>query len=100
MAENVLDRLKRMTRIARQHGFDVRGEPLDGAGCGWCEIRGQRVLFLDLSQPASEQISAIREILEAAARIRPHLTGPDRAACQPNGPLVDEQPQQIADRAM
>ena len=93
MTENVLDRLKRMTRIARQHGFDVRGEPLEGAGCTWCEIRGRRILFLDLSQPATEQIVATREILEATARLRPQKTASTKA-------LLDEQPQQVADRAM
>ncbi|MFG0287536.1 MAG: hypothetical protein ACF8CQ_05150 [Rhodopirellula sp. JB044] len=70
--ENVLDRLRRMTRIARQYGFEVRGAPLEGAGCTWCEIRGRRVLFLDLSQPAAEQALAIREILDETASVRPH----------------------------
>ncbi|WP_283430568.1 hypothetical protein [Neorhodopirellula lusitana] len=81
--ENVLDRLARLTRIARQHGFEVRGEPLGAdplaasmggsqGGGTWCEIRGRRILFLDLSQPAAEQAIAIREILDETASIRPH----------------------------
>ncbi|EMI45848.1 MULTISPECIES: hypothetical protein [Pirellulaceae] len=70
--ENVLQRLQRMTRIARQFGFEIRGEPLGGAGSTWCEIRGRRILFLDLSQPAAEQAIAIREILDETAAIRPH----------------------------
>lgn len=70
--ENVLQRLQRMTRIARNHGFEIRGEPLGGNGSTWCEIRGRRVIFLDLSQPAAEQAIAIREILEETASIRPH----------------------------
>jgi len=70
--ENILDRLRRLTRIARNHGFEIRGEPLGGNGCTWCEIRGRRVLFLDLSQPATEQAIAIREILEETASVRPH----------------------------
>ncbi|WP_231603041.1 hypothetical protein [Neorhodopirellula pilleata] len=82
--ENVLDRLARLTRIARQHGFEVRGEPLGnsqgGGGSTWCEIRGRRILFLDLSQPAAEQAIAIREILEETASVRPHAAPPVRAA--------------------
>ncbi|MCC9644320.1 hypothetical protein LOC71_18740 [Rhodopirellula sp. JC740] len=70
--ENVLDRLKRMTRIARQNGFEIRGEPLDGTGCTWCEIRGKRILFLDLTQTAAEQALAIAEILETTRLIRPN----------------------------
>lgn len=70
--ENVLQRLDRMTRIARNHGFEIRGESLGGGGSTWCEIRGRRVLFLDLSQPAAEQVLAIREILEETSAVRPH----------------------------
>lgn len=71
-AENVLQRLQRMAKIARNHGFEIRGEPLGGAGSTWCEIRGRRILFLDVSQPAAEQSIAIAEILEETAGIRPH----------------------------
>ncbi len=70
-AENVLQRLHRMAKIARNNGFEIRGEPLGGAGSTWCEIRGQRILFLDLSQPAAEQALAISEILEETATQRP-----------------------------
>lgn len=87
--ENVLDRLSRLTKIARSHGFEIRGAPLggganeSGGGSTWCEIRGRRVLFLDLSQPAAEQAIAIREILEQTASVRPHgqpLSGASRQA--------------------
>jgi hypothetical protein len=74
--ENVLQRLARLTRIARQQGFEIRGEPLGGNGCTWCEIRGRRVLFLDLAQPAAEQAIAIREILAETATLRPHAPTP------------------------
>ncbi|WDQ18588.1 hypothetical protein [Rhodopirellula sp. P2] len=78
--ENVLDRLKRMTRIARQNGFEIRGEPLEGAGSTWCEIRGKRVLFLDLTQTAAEQALAIAEILEMTRLIRPNTPAEAPAA--------------------
>ncbi len=79
-AENVLQRLNRMAKIARNHGFEIRGEPLGGAGSTWCEIRGRRILFLDLSQPAVEQALAISEILEETATLRPHAPAAARAA--------------------
>lgn len=78
-AENVLQRLDRMAKIARRNGFEIRGEPLGGAGSTWCEIRGKRILFLDISQPAAEQALAIREILEETASIRPHAPPPAKA---------------------
>lgn len=78
--ENVLERLKRMAKIARNHGFEIRGEPLGGEGSTWCEIRGRRILFLDLSQPAAEQAIAIQEILDATATLRPHAPAAARAA--------------------
>lgn len=85
--ENILDRLARLTRIARNHGFEVRGEPLGGSqgggGSTWCEIRGQRILFLDLSQPATEQAIAIREILEETASVRPYAAMPTPYAAVP-----------------
>lgn len=94
--ENVLDRLSRLTKIARNHGFEIRGEPLGGGGnqgnatsggSTWCEIRGRRILFLDLSQPAAEQAIAIREILEETASLRPHAPakGPNNTKFSTSG---------------
>ncbi|MEM9364485.1 MAG: hypothetical protein AAGD07_00710 [Planctomycetota bacterium] len=73
MEPNVLDRLRRMKRIANDNGFEVRDEPV-GGGSTWCELRGRRVLFLDQSQTAGEQIVAIRVILDETACIRPLST--------------------------
>lgn len=52
--------------MAGNHGAATNG------GSTWCEIRGRRILFLDLSQPAAEQAIAIREILEETALLRPN----------------------------
>lgn len=68
-----------MAKIARNHGFEIRGEPLGGEGSTWCEIRGRRILFLDLSQPAAEQAIAIQEILDATATLRPYAPAAARA---------------------
>ncbi|MEM1227238.1 MAG: hypothetical protein AAGJ40_16185 [Planctomycetota bacterium] len=78
-----------MIRIARQHGFEIRTatfgeatandrsrtEPIGStaaSGCIWCEIRGQRILFIDMTQTAAEQIVGIREILETTSSVRPY----------------------------
>ncbi|MEM6779063.1 MAG: hypothetical protein AAF670_15505 [Planctomycetota bacterium] len=78
-----------MIRIARQHGFEIRTatfgearvsersrtEPVGSttaSGCIWCEIRGQRVLFIDMTQTAAEQIVGIREIIETTSSVRPY----------------------------
>ena len=51
--------------LAKQVGYRLREEWLDGRGGGGCEIRGQKWLFLDLALGPEEQLeqvlSALRE---------------------------------------
>lgn len=61
--ENVVLRLKRHLAQARKLGFKVRIEPLEDEQAGWCEIGGTRILFIDLSQTAAEQLAQVEETL-------------------------------------
>lgn len=63
--ENVVVRLKQTLKRARTAGFKVRMEVLDDEQASWCEIGGVPVLFVDLSQTASEQLQQVEEILAA-----------------------------------
>jgi hypothetical protein len=65
LGENVVERLRRRVREARLLGFHIRHEVLDGPRPSWCEFGGKRWLFLDASQPASEQIESIDMALES-----------------------------------
>ncbi len=51
--------------LARQVGYQVREDALDGAGGGHCLIRGKKWLLLDASQPHREQIRDVIDALRA-----------------------------------
>lgn len=61
--ENVVQRLRRRRQDAMRLGFHVRVEVLGDEQATWCEIAGKRVLFLDLTQTAAEQLHQLNEIL-------------------------------------
>lgn len=61
--ENVVQRLRTRIRQARASGFIVRQELLGPHQPTWCEIGGQKMLFLNAAQPAREQIITIDEAL-------------------------------------
>ena len=52
--------LDRFLRIAKEKGYHIRHENLEGLGSGICEIRGKKFLFLDLSCGPDEQLESIR----------------------------------------
>lgn len=68
--ENVVSRLKGRLAEARELGFRVRMEPLDGEQATWCEIAGVPTLFVDLSQTAAEQLQQLEETLSLYMRGR------------------------------
>lgn len=43
--------------VVRGLGYDVREEPLEGAGGGHCIIRGRKWLLLDLAQSQQDQLN-------------------------------------------
>ena len=61
--ENVLQRLQRRTEEARRLGFEVRAEYLDGPQATWCQLGSRRIIFIDLSQTAAEQLQQLNETL-------------------------------------
>lgn len=64
---NIVERLRSRMGDARRLGFRVRSEWLDGQQASWCEIAGVRTLFVDLSQPAAEQLATLEDTLESYA---------------------------------
>jgi hypothetical protein len=51
--------------FARQLGYRVREEWLEGRGGGGCEIHGQKWIFLDLSLSTEEQWDQVRDALRS-----------------------------------
>ena len=61
--ENVVERLQRRIAAVQLAGIDVRAECLDGEQASWCEVRGDRMIVLDATQPAGDQLDQLDQIL-------------------------------------
>jgi hypothetical protein len=100
MEDNVLKRLSNRLADARSQGFRVRIEPLESQTATWCEIAGIPTLFVDLSQPAGEQLQQIDDALKSyhhekrLGHLKP--SAPNTAfpteRSEPNGQLAIIQP--------
>ncbi len=60
---NVVERLQNRIESARAMGFDVRREVLGDNVPTWCEVAGRKMMFLDISQTASEQLQHVEQLL-------------------------------------
>jgi hypothetical protein len=60
---HTVEALEAALALARQIGYRVREEWLDGRGGGGCEIQGQKWIFLDLALPVDEQLEAVLDAL-------------------------------------
>jgi len=49
--------------LAERAGYAIREEWLGGSGGGGCEVRGQKLMFLDLALGPAEQLDAFVETL-------------------------------------
>lgn len=62
---------------ARDAGYEIREEVLEGAGGGHCVIRGKKCLLLDMTQSHREQLSDVLDALRVetvdATRLHPVL---------------------------
>jgi len=61
---HIVGRLAKRIREARAAGFQIRQEFLSGQTASWCEIAGQKFVFLDAAQSAIEQLSALEDALK------------------------------------
>jgi Spy/CpxP family protein refolding chaperone len=55
--------------VARNTGFQVREESLEGAGGGHCLIRGQKWLLIDLTQTQQEQLDDVLDALRSEPQL-------------------------------
>ena len=58
-----VSRLNRFVEAAKNMGYEIRQELLDGTGAAICHIKGKPILFLDLSSGPAEQLEAIKRVL-------------------------------------
>jgi hypothetical protein len=64
-----LELLDYVTELARRLGYEIREEWLDGAGGGACEIRGQHILFVDLSLSPQDRLWRLASVLRGRAEL-------------------------------
>jgi hypothetical protein len=62
---HTVETLEAALALARQIGYRVREEWLDGRGGGGCEIHGRKWIFLDLALAADEQLDQVLDTLRA-----------------------------------
>jgi hypothetical protein len=74
-APSIVSRLSTRIREARAMGFQIRQEFLEGNPGNWCEIAGRKIVFLDSSQGAAEQLATLDQ---AISSYRPALLGESR----------------------
>ncbi|MBX7168317.1 MAG: hypothetical protein K1X74_18420 [Pirellulales bacterium] len=60
---HTIDLLAEALAEARRLGYTVRQEWLGGSGSGACEIRGRKLIFLDLAQTPEDHLESVREVL-------------------------------------
>ncbi len=62
---NIIARLNQRIAEVKRMGFEVRTEWLNGPAATWCMIGQQKVIFLDLSQNASEKLLQLNQVIES-----------------------------------
>jgi hypothetical protein len=55
--------LEAALRLAEQAGYQVRHEWLGGGGGGGCEVKGRKLLFVDLALGPQEQLDRVLDAL-------------------------------------
>ena len=61
-----VERLERAIAVARQRGFEVRFEALQGAVGGVCEFGSKRWIFIEITSSVQEQLDQLLASLNAA----------------------------------
>ncbi len=72
---NIIERLRLKTEYAWRQGFSVRFEPLDGRDATWCEIGGNKTIFVDIALTASEQLEQIERAIHEFERSQLRVQG-------------------------
>jgi hypothetical protein len=57
-------------RLAEQAGYQIRHEWLGGSGGGGCELKGRKLLFVDLALAPEEQLDRVLDALRRDPSLR------------------------------
>ncbi|MEQ8208425.1 MAG: hypothetical protein RH917_01230 [Lacipirellulaceae bacterium] len=61
--------LAEAAELARESGYEIREDHLDGAGGGHCLVQGKKWLLLDVTQSLEEQLSDICDALRTESGV-------------------------------
>jgi hypothetical protein len=68
---HTVELLEEAIAVAEQAGYEVREEWLGGTGGGYCEIRGQKCIFLDLAVGPLDQLGLVLQTLHREPNVMP-----------------------------
>jgi hypothetical protein len=60
---HTVELLREAINLAARLGYEVRQDWLGGAGGGACELRGRKILVLDLASGPAEQLDQVLDLL-------------------------------------
>ena len=61
--------LREAIELAKQLGYAVRQEWLGGSGGGACEVRGCKILFLDVAAGPADQLDQVLDALRSDPKV-------------------------------
>jgi Spy/CpxP family protein refolding chaperone len=99
-----VEMLSESLELARQLGYQIREDQLEGAGGGHCLIRGHKWLLLDITQSADDQLrdvlDAIRGDFSASGQLLQDRlqAGPPQISPELAKALADNEPETLGTR--
>ena len=60
---HTVELLQQAIEVAQRAGYTVQQDWLGGDGSGHCLVRGRKLLLLDLSQTAADQLKAVQDAM-------------------------------------
>lgn len=62
--QDILVRVEQLKRELQNMGCEIREDWLGGKECAVCEVRGKRVVFVDLGNPPSELAGSLQRVVD------------------------------------
>ncbi len=85
---HTLEMLSQATQLARQLGYQVREDHLEGAGGGHCLIHNHKWLLLDLTQSAHQRLDDVLDAVRSDPNLSAAAISPELSAMLHNEPAI------------
>ena len=80
MTSDPREQLEALLQVAEACGLIIRRENLGGEGGGFCRIKGQGVIFVDLASDPFTQLTKCAQTLARTPQVEAHFLRPDLRA--------------------